>query len=311
MKQKKKKTKGLGNAPAAAKSNKKKWVFLSIGLLGTGALSYFGWRWWQNNRATNLNVYPADSGSNATIAPPSTVSTYSPGRPNYSTTQTANDSFPLKNGSRGENVRLLQDSIVTQYGLKIGVDGVFGSETAGALKKLNFPVSIDQTTFNVITKPKSLDAAGTAQKLYNAMTGKDFNAALALLKMLKSTADYSAVSTNLSENYRIGGVHQTLVNAMLNTYTSETQKQQIRLAFAAMGLKYDGDKWSLSGLGGMGLLVTIKPTRIWKDPQTSVAVPVKMVLGRPVATRGHFTLFENEDNFYLVQTAHVGKYKQK
>jgi hypothetical protein len=69
--------------------------------------------------------------------------------------------------------------------------------------------------------------------------------------------------SNEFKNYRIGGgVRQTLVNALLNTFSKEDQKQAIRFEFLRMGLQFDGKKWSLDGFDGVSI-VTIEPTTIW------------------------------------------------
>jgi len=59
--------------------------------------------------------------------------------------------------------------------------------------------------------------------------------------------NYSLVSEKLKD-YRIGGVRQTLVNALLNTFKDNTQKLKLTDAFKKIGLKYNGSKWSLSGI---------------------------------------------------------------
>ncbi|MGZ4036870.1 MAG: hypothetical protein ACXVPQ_03525, partial [Bacteroidia bacterium] len=69
----------------------------------------------------------------------------------------------------------------------------------------------------------------------------------------------------------------------------------------------DGKKWSLSGIE-KPTLITIQGTKVWKDPQHSVAVPLNMVLGKEVAKRGHFTLFENDRQYFLVESKHVKPY---
>jgi hypothetical protein len=48
------------------------------------------------------------------------------------------------------------------------------------------------------------------------------------------------------KNYRIGGVRQTLVNALLNVFTESSQRSKIQNTLKNIGLKYDGNKWTLS-----------------------------------------------------------------
>jgi hypothetical protein len=61
----------------------------------------------------------------------------------------------------------------------------------------------------------------------------------------------------------------------------------------------------LGGIEKQNLLITTRETKVWKDPQTSVPVPINMVLGNEVTKRGQFTLFENEKQHFLVQSDHV------
>ena len=147
-----------------------------------------------------------------------------------------------------------------------------------------------------------------AKELYNSALTKNFNKAIGLLKTIRNAEDYKTVSDTFV-NYRIGGVRQTLVNGMLNSFSDAKQKDTIRLVFSSMGLKYDGNKWSLSGIDSDSkLLITIQDTQVWKNPNASVKVPVNMILGKAITTRGSFTLFENEQQYFLVPTQHIKKY---
>lgn len=286
------------------KNNTKKWLFISLGVAATGALSYFGWQYWKNHNSQDSN----DAGNDAPDFHDSPAS-YTPkpkAQPNR------NDDFPLKKGSKGSNVTALQQALIAKHGKNIlpkyGADGDFGSELVNALKKAGLPESIDETTFNVLTKGSSPDPSATATQLYSAATKKDFTKVIALLKTLRNTNDYKAVSDEFV-NYRIGGVRQTLVNGLLNSFSDDKQKQGIRLAFSNMGLKYDGSKWSLSGFDKSTMLITNRSSRVWKNPNTSVSVPAKMVLGKEITKRGNYTLFENDNQLFLVESSHVNNYQ--
>lgn len=288
------------------KSNAKKWLFISLGVAATGALSYFGWQYWKNNKSQDTsnteNNAPdfQDNPNNYTPKPKA--------QPNR------NDDFPLQKGSKGANVKAVQEALIAKYGKNIlpkyGADGDFGSEMVNALKKSGLPESIDESTFNVLVNKSgsSPDPVSIASQLYAAAMKKDFLKVIALLKTLHNTTDYKTVSEAF-KNYRINGVHQTLVNGLLNSFTDEKQKQGIRLAFSAMGLKYDGSKWSLSGFEKAKMLISNRPSRVWKNPKTSVPVPANMVLGVEIAKRGEYTLFENGKQYFLIQSQHVKYYK--
>jgi peptidoglycan hydrolase-like protein with peptidoglycan-binding domain len=290
---------------APKKNSKRKWLFIGLGVTATGALSYFGWQYFKKNKAKSNEIPDEVPDVNDDQS-----SSYTP--PKYKPTQTRNDNFPLKKGSKGENVKALQQVLIAKLGKdalgKSGADGDFGSKTEAALIKAGLSTSIDETTFNVLVKVSSPDPSQTAAQLYAAAIKKDFAKAVSLLKTLRNTEDYKNVSEAF-KNYRIGGVRQTLVNGMLNSFSDEKQKQAIRLTFSSMGLKYDGSKWSLAGFGRVKMLLTNRATTVWKNPKTSVAVPANMVLGREVARRGEYTMFENDSQSFLVKSKHVNYYK--
>lgn len=296
------------------KTDNKRWIFLSLGLAAAGTLSYFGWQYFKTHKQSGPNT---GEGTTQDYSTTDTTSTYipPPSATNPIPSPKSSSGFPLKKGSKGEKVKALQQALINAHGNSIlpkyGADGDFGSETLNALIKLNLPQVIDETTFNVLVKAtsSSVDPSTLAKQLHDTTKTKNYASAIALLKTIKTTADYSAVS-NEFKKYDVNGVSQTLVNGMLNTFTNEAQKQEIRMAFVAMGLKYDGDKWTLAGIGDR-MLVTNMPTIVWKDPSNSVAVPSKMVLGSFIAKRGDFIMFENEGNYYLVKSQHVNNYKMK
>ncbi|MGZ4038465.1 MAG: hypothetical protein ACXVPQ_11595, partial [Bacteroidia bacterium] len=145
-----------------------------------------------------------------------------------------------------------------------------------------------------------------AKGFYTAILVKNFKTAMLLLKTLKSVDDYSAVSKAFSA-LKVNVTHKTLVEGLVGSFTQDTQKTAIHAALTAIGLKYDGKKWSLSGIEKT-TLITTQGTKVWKDPQHSVAVPLNMVLGKEVAKRGHFTLFENDRQYFLVESQHVKPY---
>jgi lysozyme family protein len=62
----------------------------------------------------------------------------------------ASDSFPLKRGSRGTRVTMLQQALAKTTP-SIMIDGQFGPQTAGALKTAGYPEIVDETLFNKIT----------------------------------------------------------------------------------------------------------------------------------------------------------------
>ena len=100
------------------------------------------------------------------------------------------------------------------------------------------------------------------------------------------------------------------MNGILGTFTDASQKQQIQLQFSRMGLKYDGSKWSLSGIAGEQI-VTKKQTWVYKYPNERVLVEPNVILGREITIRQGFTLFQSIDNHKLiVKTQDVNYYEK-
>lgn len=299
------------------KQQKKKIIIASLAVGAAGILGYFGWQYLKKKKEaknggdldevikttnTTTPAYQSDSVYTKPQTSSSPKSTYSIPKP-----ATDKNSFPLKKGSKGNNVQLLQEALIAKYGKSIlpkyGADGDFGAETVNALKKAGLPAAINESTFNVLTQGMKADNSSIGKDLYNAAVTKNYNKAISLLKQIQSTDDYS-VANEVFKTNRINGVRQTIVNGLLNTFTSETQKQQIKFEFLRMGLQFDGNKWSLSGFDGKPI-VTAEPTTVWVNAVEGVKVPAKMVLGNEVTRRLDYTLFENNGKYFLVNTKSV------
>lgn len=224
------------------------------------------------------------------------------------------DAFPLKKGSKGERVRILQQALINKNGSSIlpryGADGSFGSEVIAALKKLKLSSTVSETLYNVLTQDSSgnsssgFDPGTIAKNLFTSTQKKDLSAVISYLKKISNVSEYQLVNTKFQEYRLNGGVRKTLVNGILSTFLTESQKSQIRYEFVRMGLRYDGTKWSLSGLDGM-TIATKEPATIWINGKKSITVPAKMVLGVEVSRRLDYTLFENNKKYFLVQTRSV------
>jgi len=280
------------------KKKKKKIILFGLGTAVAGIGGYFGWQWWKNRKANTKDEKQNDDSSFKIPSPPQ-QSSFLP-----SFTSPRNDDFPLKKGSKGAKVKTLQQSLISKYGKSIlpkyGADGDFGSETVNALKKLNLPEEIDDSSFNVLTKGNAINASEVAKTLYKNAVNKNLAQVLFTLRGMKSKEDYSAASEEFKK-YPLRGVRQTLVNGLLSSFTDEKQKQQIRLEFTRMGLKYDGSKWSLSGIDGSAI-ITKEKTVVWKNSREGIKVPANMVLGTEITERDGYTAFENNGQNFLVET---------
>jgi hypothetical protein len=302
-------------APSKKKQQKKKIIITTLAVGATGILGYFGWQYFKKKKKQSntddiealirnidkpIVLIPEPPASKPNSKPRATI--YNP----VVATERVDD-FPLKKGSKGENVKRLQEAHITKYGKqtlpKFGADGDFGSEMVAALKKLGLPATITQSTFNVIAQGTTANPSAIGKELYSAASAKDYSKAISLLKKMKSVDDYTTANNVFKEN-RINGVRQTIVNGLLYVFSTEIQKQNIKFEFLRMGLQFDGSKWSLSGFDGLPL-VTLLPTSVWISATQSVKVPARMVLGNEVSKRLDYTLFENGGKHFLVQSKSV------
>ena len=309
------------------KSNAGKILLATLTIGATGVLGYFGWQYYKKKKEAKsdnldnelLKIHPSTNPSPSDTthhkAPVDTPYVPPVDTPGTSSTKTKSSSsgsgngFPLKKGSKGDNVKQLQQALISKYGSGVlpryGADGDFGTETLNALKKNGLPTIISESTFNVITQggTDKSSLSSLAQKLNSAATSKNFNSVINLLKNIGNKDDYQQVS-NAFLQQRLHGVRQTLVNGLLSSFSSEDQKQKIRMEFIRMGLQYDGNKWSLAGFDGKPI-VTKEPATVWISATESVQVPAMMVLGNEVTQRLDFTLFENNNKYFLVKTQSV------
>lgn len=310
------KTKSKVKAKSNKKQQKKKIIVTSVAVGAAGILGYFGWQYLKK-RKEKKNVSEMDAVlKTINTSSYETPVTYSQPKPKTTTrttsTATPNNSadlstFPLKKGSKGNNVKLLQEALIAKYGKSIlpkyGADGDFGTEAANALKKVGLPATINESTFNVLTQVTKVDGASLGKDLYNATVQKNYSKVLLLLKKMQSVEDYTSANEPFKLN-RINGVRQTIVNGLLSSFTTDTQKQQIKFEFLRIGLQFDGSKWSLSGFDGKAI-VTTEATTVWVNATEGVKVPERMVLGNEVTRRLDYTLFENNGKYFLVNTKSV------
>ena len=310
------------NTKAKSASNKKqkqkKIIVTSFAVGAAGILGFFGWQYLKKKKEgkkySDLDTALKTVNTPAVTYKPDSVfvepkTTYTPKKTSTATSTTVvdNNSFPLKKGSKGKNVKLLQEALIAKHGKailpKYGADGDFGTETVNALKKAGLPATINESTFNVLTQATKVDGASLGKDLYNAAASKNYTKVISLLKKMQTTEDYTAAN-DVFKQERINGVRQTIVNGLLSTFTTDTQKQAIKFEFLRIGLQFDGNKWSLSGFDGKSI-VTMESTTVWINATEGVKVPAKMVLGNEVTRRLDYTLFENKGKYFLVNTKSV------
>jgi peptidoglycan hydrolase-like protein with peptidoglycan-binding domain len=292
------------------RQHKKKIILTSIAVGVAGVLGYLGWTYWQNRKQRSSggsfdidNLLKASDSTSAANTASAVVPVKS--TPVYTPVKAMNSAdFPLKKGSKGDKVRLLQQALIAKYGKSIlpkyGADGDFRTETITALKTKGLPVSIDASTFNVLTDGIKAASSSLGDDLYKATAAQNFNKVLEALQKMNSTADYTAANDRF-KNYRINGVRKTIVNALLSTFNRPEQQSSLKFEFLRTGLQYNGDKWSLSGLGGLPI-ITVQPAIVWVNQRKRLQVPARVVLGNEISRRLDYTLFENQGKYFLVPT---------
>jgi predicted CopG family antitoxin len=303
------------------KPRQKKIIIGSIAVAATGILGYFGWKYLQDKKKETGETgfkrkEPEYIPPPAPVPPVKVVyvpvekqKKESPWKRTENKTgnyQPEASEFPLKPGSRGEKVRMLQDTLIAKHGRqyfpKYGADGQFGIEMARGLAKLKLPATISESVYHVLVE--GAEQVSLADLLKQAAEKKDFAKAIALLKRIKNTDGYTEVNKEFSTLRINGGVRQTVVNGLLNSFTKPIEKEAIRLQFLRMGLQYDGKKWSLSGLDGLPL-VTIRQSRVWVSKTESFEVPARMVLGNEITRKSGYILFENKGRHFLIHEQSV------
>jgi peptidoglycan hydrolase-like protein with peptidoglycan-binding domain len=246
-----------------SQSNKKTYVVLGIAL-GTLSLAGFGYWYYKGRKGATVENKDTDLFHN--IA--NNETTNSPIHNTKPSTSTSNNSFPIKLNSKGDLVKQIQNELIKKYGNtilpKYGADGYFGKELETALISKGFSKTIDLANFNkvialntsvseplVIPPIKGLSEAAQekidiAKNIWLYSITKNLTALLEQLKRMASIDEYKGVN-DLFKTIRLQGVRQTIVNGTLNSFSDDTSKQFIRQEFTRIGLKYDGDKWTLSG----------------------------------------------------------------
>jgi hypothetical protein len=306
-----------------AKGRAKKAVLLSLSSLALGALAFFGYKHLKNNNDTTDQT--------TTEGDPSLPAQSNPAPKPHTSVPAAHagSSFPIKLHAKGAKVLELQHGLMRTYGdgifPKYGADGDFGTELATFLKSKGYAIPVSEADFNKITKGQeaqtpattpalsAFDPAAVAKGIYYAIQSKDYSACATFLKSITSVANYSLVSEQF-KNYRVaGGVRQTLLNAVLSSFTERSQKENSKQLFAKIGLKHNenNDTWSLSGINGLNgkkpkvELVTLRGCLIYKngtDKKAAMLVPANTIIGTKVRASKSvtfFRLFDTDEQFHV------------
>lgn len=229
--------------------------------------------------------------------------------------------FPLKYGSKGTLVRDIQTVLNKRYKAGIDVDGDWKGQTETALKKFNLPTSFDSQGYakfisgstsvkkdsDKSSKGKSNEYVSSktiAKKLHDSISKDNVIQAIAALKLIKNKTKYNSVNDEFKKTkymtFSDGYVSRTIVNAVLDKFGSAEYKKKLNAEFYRIGLKYDGSKWSLSGLiAGTNQLITIQPAQVWDSKGHRMSVPRSTILGTFIQAKNGITEFETLDGRIL------------
>lgn len=304
------------------KSHKKTYVVLGITL---GALSLAGLGYWYFKGRKGASVEDKDNDlfhQAANESSESSASSTSSYVPKTNTPKTISSSgFPIKYNSKGELVKQIQNELIKKYGVQIlpkyGADGHYGKELEAALTSKGFAKVIDITEYNKIlalnstTTPAANPASTTtdtkidiAKNIWLYASTKNLTKLLEQLKRIKTVEEYTGVN-ELFKTIRLNGIRQTIVNGTLSSFSDDTSKQIIRAEFLRMGLKYDGAKWSLSGIPERRLITKV-PTTIRSFSNAALDVPANTLLGVEVGRTGDRTTFRTINHELLtVPSKHI------
>lgn len=227
----------------------------------------------------------------------------------------ANDSFPLKKGSRGARVRQLQQALASILGASVfqqfsPIDGIFGTGTQNALRQAGYGTTVDEALFNQIVNNQPtivFNPQDLAQKLYNSANAKDSNGVMSILRQIQDTTQYSAVNQSYKS---IGFISKTIVTHLLDQafVNDSLTKERIKAEFIRMGLKLDASsgRWSLSGFAGFKDIITITDTYVIDRNKNRIPVRRNTILGDEQQVSNGMTMFKAIDNsMALVPSDHV------
>lgn len=217
------------------------------------------------------------------------------------TQSTTNSGFPLKNGSRGTLVTMLQKAL-SKIDPSIMIDGQFGPQTASVLKKAGYPEKVDEATFSKITNSTVkvvFDPSGIAKKLYDAARAANSADVLSALKEMKSVQDYSSVNEYYKKH---GFISRTIATDLLDYAfkNNNEAKEQIKNEFLKIGLKVSSSgTWSLQGIALHKDLVTLRQTIVTDMLNNRIPVRGNTILGDEIKIENGLSWFRSIDNTIL------------
>lgn len=277
-------------------------VFIyALALAALGGGGYLVYDRLKKRKAMEQNQIPSEASSDTIIINNTLPTSYASFTSRA--VSSANDTFPLKRGSRGSRVSMLQQAL-SKTSPGISVDGQFGPQTANALKLAGYPETVSESLFNQITGGSGsltvvFNPSVLAASLYAGAQSKNIEQVLSVLKQLKTVSDYSTVNEYYKKQSFIA---KTIVTDLLDYAfkSNEAAKTQIRNEFLRMGLKVSGTgTWSLQGIRLYKDLITIRETVVTDAQNNRIPVRRNTILGDELEVSNGMTWFKSIDNSIL------------
>lgn len=274
---------------------------LAVAALGGGG--YLVYDRIRKKKFAEQNLIPADINSDTIIINNSLPVSYGSSSSSKSAT-TGGDNFPLKRGSKGTRVVMLQEAL-SKTSPSILVDGIYGPQTAGALKAAGYPEIVDEAIFARITGSGDgniqmvFNPASLATRLYKAAQNRNLGEVLNVLRQMNTVADYSSVNDYYK---RQSFISKTIVTDLLEYAFkgNEAAKDQIRNEFLRVGLKVNSaGTWSLQGLRLYKDLITVRETVLTDSQNNRIPVRRNTILGDELEVANGMTWFKSIDNTVL------------
>lgn len=274
---------------------------LAVAALGGGG--YLVYDRIRKKKFAEQNPIPSDDNSDTIIINNSLPVSYASSSTSRLPTS-GGDNFPLKRGSKGTRVMMLQQAL-SKTTPSILVDGIYGPQTAGALKAAGYPEIVDEALFARITGSDNgniqvvFNPASLATRLYKAAQNRNLGEVLNVLGQMKTVADYSSVNDYYK---RQSFISKTIVTDLLEYAFkgNEAVKDQIRNELLRMGLKVNSaGTWSLHGLRLYKDLITIRETVLTDSQNNRIPVRRNTILGDELEVANGMTWFKSIDNTVL------------
>lgn len=302
-----------------------KLILLGLGLVGLGVGGYFAYRHFTKDESLETSFNPDIPTENENFEVPTTNS-------NSGGSSRTSNGFPLKRGSRGKYVGILQKALARKFGRSVlghgGIDKIFGKDTERALTSNGLPkvftskmledfikpsktrgkggVIIQSTESGItVSKPKDL-----AWNLRTDILKGRFDLVVEKLEKIRTVKDYDLVNEFFKE-WLVFGVRKTIVTALLQKFKSESDTKKLAVHFKRIGLvkKSDGKWYKKEGLGNAPKhpkIKAIRTAKIWNTKGESLKVPANTILGEYLHAENGVTEFATiDDKILLINTKNI------